>query len=85
VDRPRLPTVAGTQATGYVVVLVWCRPCRHQGFADLAALVAGGRGDVPLVQLRWRCGRCRSDRVDFVCTSRDALRVVPWRGGATPR
>jgi hypothetical protein len=24
VDRPRLPTVASTQATGYVVVLVWC-------------------------------------------------------------
>ena len=24
-DRPRLPTVATTHATGYVGVLVWCR------------------------------------------------------------
>jgi hypothetical protein len=38
VDRPRLPTVASTHATGYVVVLVWCKSCRHQGVADLEAL-----------------------------------------------
>jgi hypothetical protein len=41
--------------------------------------VDAGRGDVPLVELRWRCSQCRSLRVDFVCTSRDALRVMPWR------
>ena len=46
--------------------------------ADLQALVDAGRGDVPLLRLRWRCSRCRSSRIDFVCTGRDALRVMPW-------
>lgn len=27
--------------------------CLHQSFADMAALVAEGRGDVPLIQLRF--------------------------------
>jgi hypothetical protein len=36
----------------------------------------GGRGDVPLVRLRRRCARCKSDRIDMVATSH--ARVVPW-------
>jgi hypothetical protein len=35
----------------------------------LEALIAGGRGDVPLVELRWRCSK-RSRLTDFVVTSR---------------
>ena len=76
-DRPRLPTVASTQSTGYVIVLVWCKSCRHQGVADLEALIAAGRGDIPLVSLRWRCGRCGSRLTDWVCTSRDAIAAKP--------
>jgi hypothetical protein len=38
-----LPTVASTQAAGYVVVLVWCKGCHHQKVADLAALIGEGR------------------------------------------
>jgi hypothetical protein len=41
-------------------VHVWCETCRHAKNADLAALVAVGNGDVPLVRLRWRCGNCGS-------------------------
>ena len=77
VDRPRLPTVASTQRTGYVVVLVWCKSCHHQDVADLEALIAAGRGDTPLINLRWRCGRCGSRLTDWVCSSRYALAAKP--------
>jgi hypothetical protein len=33
-------------------VHVWCKACRHAKTADLAALIAAGHGDVPLVRLR---------------------------------
>ena len=34
--------------------------------ADLADLITVGRGDVPLVRLRWRCGNCGSRLMEFV-------------------
>jgi hypothetical protein len=37
-------------------VQVWCKSCRYAKDADLAALIAAGTGDVPLVQMKWRCG-----------------------------
>jgi hypothetical protein len=57
-------------------VLVWCKACRHRCEADLAALVAGGHGDVPLRALRFRCSGCGSQLTDFVVTSRDETK--PW-------
>jgi hypothetical protein len=45
-----LPTARSTLQVGYVRVLVWCKACRHRADADLEALVAGGRGDTPLVR-----------------------------------
>jgi hypothetical protein len=39
-------------------VHAWCKACRHAEGVDLSALIAGGRGDVPLVQMKWRCGNC---------------------------
>jgi hypothetical protein len=65
-----LPTARTTLRAGYVRVLVFCNSCRHQADADLQALIDAGRGDVPLVDLRFRCGNCRSKLTDFVCTSR---------------
>ena len=58
-----LPTARTTLAARYVRVLVFCRSCRHQADADLQAIVESGRGDVPLVELRFRCSQCgnRSD------------------------
>jgi transposase-like protein len=57
-------------------VLVFCNSCRHQADADLRALVLSGRGDVPLMHLRFRCSNCGTDRTDFVVTSRD--NPQPW-------
>jgi hypothetical protein len=48
-----LPTACTTLRTGYVRVLVFCKSCRHQADADLAAIVDAGRGDVPLTELRF--------------------------------
>jgi hypothetical protein len=72
-DRPdvhELPTPRSTLEARYVAVLLTCRSCFRSQHADLEALVAGGRGDVPLVELRWRGANCRSRLVDFVVTSR---------------
>jgi Zn finger protein HypA/HybF involved in hydrogenase expression len=67
-----LPTPRTTLSARYVRVLVWCKSCRHRRDADLQALVDAGRGDVPLVHLRFRCSHCRSERTDFVVTATEA-------------
>jgi hypothetical protein len=60
-----LPTPRSMACTSFRVH-VWCKACRHAKDADLGALIAGGRGDVPLIQTRWRCGNCGSRLTDFV-------------------
>ena len=45
---------------------VWCKACRHAKDADLAALIATGRGDVPLVEMKWRGGNCGSRLTEFI-------------------
>ena len=72
-----LPTPRSTLRARYVSVHVWCKACRHSADADLDALVASGRGDVPLVRLRYRCSNCHGDMTDFVVMSKDSS-VVPW-------
>jgi hypothetical protein len=52
--------------TRYVPIVLTCRSCRRSRDADLRALVDGGRGDVPLVQLRWRCQHCGSRLIGMV-------------------
>jgi hypothetical protein len=64
-DVHELPTPRSMSKTG-LVVHVWCKACRHAKDADLAALIAAGRGDAPLVRIRWRCGNCCSRLTDFV-------------------
>jgi hypothetical protein len=61
----------------YVCVHVWCKACRHSADADLQKLLDEGRGDVPLVRLRYRCSNCQGDMTDFVVMSKDTA-VVPW-------
>ena len=58
-------------------MLLTCRAGQRQHNADLKALVAAGRVDVPLVQLRWRCSCCHSTRIDAVVMSKDSA-VVSW-------
>jgi hypothetical protein len=69
-DHHGLPTPRSTLRDSSACVLVWCKSCRHQADADLQHLVDTGRGDVPLIHLRYRCSKCRSRLTDFVCTSR---------------
>ena len=66
-----LPTPRTTLRARYVALLVWCKACRHQAEADLQALVAAGKDDVPLKDLRFRCSRCRSDLTDCVVTAKE--------------
>ena len=73
---PELPTPRSTLRSSTARVLVWCKACRHQADADLQRLVDCGKGDVPLVQLKFRCSHCRSRRTDWVVASRHQVR--PW-------
>ena len=66
----------------FLCLLVWCKACHHQAPADLQALIDAGRGDVPLIKLRFRCTVCGSRLTDSVVMAKDALRVQPWRGGS---
>ena len=75
-DDTSLPTPRTTLKASYVRVLLTCWSCKHQCDADLQGLVDGGRGDVPLIRLRWRCAECRSMRIDMVVTSRG--NPQPW-------
>ena len=72
-----LPTPRTTLRAGYVEVLVWCKGgCGHQAPVDLPALIEAGKGDVPLIHLRFRCSNCGSRRTDAVITSRE--NPQPW-------
>jgi hypothetical protein len=41
-------------------VLVRFTACRHRDYADLQALIDNGRGDVPLIKLRYAASRTAS-------------------------
>jgi hypothetical protein len=62
---------------GWLCVFVWCKACHDQAPADLRAIIAAGRGDRPLKDLRFRCAECGSSLTDAVVMSRDALAVRP--------
>jgi len=66
-----LPTPRSTLRSRYTCVLVWCKSCRHQREADLQRLVDTGKGDVPLIKLRFRCSNCGGRLTDWVVTARD--------------
>ena len=72
-----LPTARTRLKAGWLVCLVWCKACHYQAPADLQAIVDGGRGDVPLKDLKFRCSKCGSSLTDHVTMAKDALRVRP--------
>ena len=41
-----------------------------------------GRGDVPLIHLKYRCSNCGSRLIDFNCTSRYGGRAA-WKHDGT--
>ncbi len=47
-------------------LVVWCKACRHQEKVGFDHLVAMGKGDVRVIDLKFRCTRCRSHLTDFV-------------------
>ena len=66
-----VPTPRSTLQARYVRVLLTCWSCKHQREADLQGLIDAGRGDVPLVELCWRCARCGHRRIDAVVVAKD--------------
>jgi hypothetical protein len=60
-----LPTPRSTAASS-CRILVWCKACHHNRFADLANLIAKGRGDISLMRIKCRCTHCRSLLTDWV-------------------
>jgi hypothetical protein len=53
-DSHELPTPRSISRTTGYRVHIWCKSCRHAKDADVAELIAAGRGDVPLVKMKWR-------------------------------
>ena len=49
-DAHELPTPRSALQARYVAVLLTCRSCLRNRNADQAALVADGRGDMPLIR-----------------------------------
>jgi hypothetical protein len=64
-----LPTPRSILAAQYLRLRLTCRVCSHRTTADLQGLADGGRGDVPVKELRFRCGWCGSRQVDRVVAS----------------
>jgi hypothetical protein len=60
-----LPTPHSISRTSYLVH-VRCNVCRHAKATDLAALVDAGAGDMPWVQMKWRCDNCGSRLTEFI-------------------
>jgi hypothetical protein len=65
-------------------VLVWCKAFWHRANADLQRLVDMGRGDTPLIRLRYRCSNCRggSQFTDWVVSN--GYNLQPWWGSSEP-
>jgi hypothetical protein len=53
-----LPTPR-TSLAAHLSVNAYCAHCSNCTPLDLAELIRAGRGDVPLLELRLRCTRCR--------------------------
>jgi hypothetical protein len=47
-------------------LVVWCRACRLQRELSFKTLVDDGRGDIPIINLRFRCTNCGSCQTDAV-------------------
>jgi hypothetical protein len=57
-DHTDLPTARTTLQAQYADLQVKCRSCMRMRNVDLQALVDAGKGDVPLIRLRFRCSYC---------------------------
>lgn len=74
-DDNDLLTARTTLQTGYVRLLLTCRSCLRSGDADLQGLIDGGRGDVPLTQLKFRWSYCGHREVEALIQHETAIRM----------
>ncbi len=56
------------RALGGHVPWIVCNGCQHAVESNQLALIAAGRGDVPVVELRFRCGACGSRNTSVVAS-----------------
>jgi hypothetical protein len=47
-------------------LVVWCKACRFQRELSFKTLVDEGKGDIPIINLRFRCTNCGSRLTDCV-------------------
>jgi hypothetical protein len=73
-DYTDLPTARTTMQTGYVRLLLTCGSCRRSRDADLQGLIEAGRGDVPPVNLKFRCSYCGHREIDAVIAPKDSAK-----------
>ncbi len=73
-DYTDLPTARTTLQTGYVRLLLTCCSCLRSRDADLQGLIDAGRGDVPLVQLRFRCSYCGHREIDAMIAAKGSAK-----------
>jgi hypothetical protein len=74
-DDTDLPTARTTLQTGYVRLLLTCGSCLRSRDADLQGLIDAGRGDVPLVNLKFRCSYCGHREIDAVIAPKDSAKL----------
>jgi hypothetical protein len=63
-----LPTARTTVGNGCTVE-VWCNGCRRAVAVDLQKLIDDGRGDIPLIELKWRCSGCEGTSFGLIVGS----------------
>jgi hypothetical protein len=47
-----------------VRLVIWCKACRHQREVERQSLIDQGKGDVPIVRLKFVCANCGSRVTD---------------------
>src|SRR4051812_44480591 len=74
-----LPTPRTMLQARVLRLRVRCEACGHHRDADLQALVDRGRGDVLLIQLKFRCSVCGSRQTNTAIMSRTSTEAQPGR------
>lgn len=58
-----LPT-ARAYLKSNVRLVIWCKACRHQREIEFQTIIDQGKGDVPIVRLKFVCANCGSRLTD---------------------
>ena len=62
------PATLGTTLAAHLILIVWCKACRHQVEPDIAEQIVRHAAALSLPEwaARLACSRCGSRKVDFV-------------------